>query len=241
MADDNPTGSPADQAGAGPDATDDSPATKAGETAPEPDRRTRAVAGATRRPPPRRTGVFVDPDDLRSHVGSLLQSILGGYEVDGFGNFSFTHEDARVFVTVGATPVGLAVNIHSVTNLDLDLDADLARFLAVTNHGLGFGALSYDTDNRAVWLRHSLLGTTLDAPELRAAVASVARTAAALDGEIISRFGGRTFGEASPEVQAATGPPATTVSATGPDSTPSTDQATDGAPETGAPNVTGYL
>lgn len=116
--------------------------------------------------PPRRTGVFLDPDDLREHVG-----------------------------------------VFSVTNLDLDLSPDLASFLLTTNHKLGFGAFSYDPDNRAVWLRHTLLGSTLDLPELQSAVASVATTAAALDETIRDRFGGRTFQEAPDEVQRSVEPP----------------------------------
>jgi hypothetical protein len=114
-------------------------------------------------------------------VGSLLRAILGGYEVDAFGNYSFVHEGARIFVTVGGSPIGPQVGVFSVTNIDVDLTPDLAGFLLTTNHTLGFGAFSYDADNRAVWLRHTLLGTTLDGPELQSAVAAVATTAARLD------------------------------------------------------------
>jgi hypothetical protein len=157
--------------------------------------------------PPRRTGVFVDPDDLREHVGHLLRSVLGGYEVDAFGNFTFTHEGARIFVTVGGSPIGPQVGIFSVTNLDLELSPALAAFLLTTNHTLGFGAFSYDPGNQAVWLRHTLLGTTLDLPELQSAVAAVATTAARLDHAIQERFGGRTFQEAPSEVQRKMEPP----------------------------------
>lgn len=157
--------------------------------------------------PPRRTGVFLDPDDLRDHVGHLLRVMLGGYEVDAFGNFSFVHESARVFVTVGGSPIGPQVGVFSVTNLDIALTPPLAAFIATTNHRLGFGALSYDTENHAVWLRHTLLGTALDAPELQAAVAAVASTAAHLDDQIAERFGGRTFNDAPADVQASTRPP----------------------------------
>ncbi len=176
--------------------------------------------GLARQRPPRRTGIFVDPEDLREHVGNLLRTMLGTYQVDAFGNFSFLHDGARVFVTIGASPMGPHVGVYSVTNIDLDLSPELARFLATTNHRLGFGTLSYDSDNRAVWLRHTLLGTALDAPELQAAVASVAHTAATIDDEIGDRFGGRTFGEAPPDVQESTTPP-----------TPTDDTV----------NVTGYL
>jgi hypothetical protein len=173
--------------------------------------------------PPRRTGIFVDPEDLRDHVGHLLRSILGGYEVDAFGNFTFTHEDARVFVTVGGSPIGPTVGVFSVTNLEVDLTPALAAFLLATNHTLGFGAFSYDPPNRAVWLRYTLLGTTLDGPELQSAVAAVATTAARLDDHIRDRFGGRTFQEVPGEVQRRMEPP----------STPQDPQA--------PPGATGYL
>lgn len=157
--------------------------------------------------PPRRTGVFLDPDDLREHVGQLLRAVLGGYEVDAHGNFTFVHDDARVFVTVGPGPVGPTVGIFSVTNLDVELTPRLGGFLLTTNHTLGFGSFSYDPDNQAVWLRHTLLGTTLDGPELHAAVVAVSSTAAHFDDVIQERFGGRTFHDAPDSVREATTPP----------------------------------
>jgi hypothetical protein len=171
-----------------------------------------AIPGTPPRPP-RRTGVFLDPEDLREHVGGLLRTILGGYEVDAFGNFTFTHEGARAFVTVGPSPIGPQVGVFSVTNLDLDLTPALGTFLLTTNHRLGFGAFSYDPENRAVWLRHTLLGSTLDLPELQSAVAAVATTAAGLDETIRDRFGGRTFQEAPDEVQRRMEPPDATGNA----------------------------
>ena len=157
--------------------------------------------------PPRRTGVFIDPEDLREYVGGLLRAILGGYEVDAFGNYTFVHEGARVFVTVGPSPIGPQVGVFSVTNLELELSPELGTYLLTTNHRLGFGSFSYDPQNKAVWLRHALLGTTLDGPELQAAVAAIASTAAAMDHEIRGRFGGRTFTEAPSEVQRRMEPP----------------------------------
>ncbi|MEX1178916.1 MAG: hypothetical protein WEB09_10695 [Nitriliruptor sp.] len=190
---------------------------------PQPPAALAAVAGASNPPrPPRRTGVFLDPEDLRGHVGALLRTILGGYEVDAFGNYTFTHEGARVFVTVNPSPIGPQVGVFSVTNLELDLTGELASFLLTTNHTLGFGAFSYDAGNRAVWLRHTLLGTTLDGPELQSAVASVATTAARLDHPIRDRFGGRTFADAPDDVQRGVEPPHVD-------------------PEPPAPNASGYL
>lgn len=176
--------------------------------------------------PPRRTGVFLDPEDLREHVGGLLRVMLGGYQVDAWGNYTFVHEGARVYVTVGASPIGPQVGVFSVTNLDVDLTPPLAAFMATTNHKLGFGSLSFDADNRAVWLRHTLLGTTLDGPELQSAVAAIASTAAHLDDHIAEQFGGRTFDDAPEDVQQATRPPETPQQA---------------YPEEGSGGVTGYL
>lgn len=157
--------------------------------------------------PPARTGVFVEIPALRAYVGDLLRVFLGGYQVDAFGNMTFVYEGARIFVTVGMSPLGPQVGVFSITNLDVQLREELARFLVTTNHRLGLGAFSYDAENSAVWLRHSLLGTTLDAPELHTTVAAVASTAAHFDDLIKGRFGGRTFDEAPREVQEATTPP----------------------------------
>ncbi len=164
-----------------------------------------AAASAPR--PPRRTGVMLDPEELRDHVSGLLRAMLGGHEVDAFGNITFTHEGARVFVTVAGSPVGPQVGVFSVTNLDVDLTEELGRFLLTTNHTLGFGAFSYDPQNRAVWLRHTLLGTMLDVPELQTAVIAIATTAAELDHTIQERFGGRTFQDAPSDVQRKVEPP----------------------------------
>lgn len=168
---------------------------------------TALAAGAGLPRPPRRTGVFLDPDDLREHVSGLLRATLGGHEVDAFGNITFTHEDARIFVTVAGSPVGPQVGVFSVTNLDVPFTPELGHFLLTTNHTLGFGAFSYDPQHHAVWLRHTLLGSTIDLPELQTTVLAIATTAARLDHEIRDRFGGRTFQEAPSEVQRRVEPP----------------------------------
>jgi hypothetical protein len=178
------------------------------------------AAGAIPRPP-KRTGVFLDADDLRVHVGELLRAMLGGFQVDAWGNFTFTHEDARVFVTVGETPIGPQVGVFSITNVEIELTHELSTFLLTTNHKLGFGSFSYDPESRSVWLRHTLLGTTLDGPELQSAVAAVASTAAGIDDVIRDRFGGRAFHDAPEDIQSKAKPPS--------------------ADEQGHPNASGYL
>lgn len=194
------TGGPADGERSGADDATD-------EAAPRPGAQLQRREGPTRTAPPKRTGVFIDPDDLRVHVGDLLRAFLGSYQVDAFGNFTFTHEDARVFVTVGMSPIGPQVGVFSITNVDLDLTPPLAAFLVTTNHKLGFGSFSYDPESSTVWLRHTLLGTTLDGPELQSAVAAIASTAAHFDDVIRDQFGGRAFHEAPEDVQNRAKPP----------------------------------
>lgn len=158
-------------------------------------------------PPPRRTGIFVDVDELRAYVGQLLQAMLGGYEVDALGNMTFTAEGARIFVTVGPGPLGPHVGVFSVTNIGVELVPDLAAFLLRTNHRMAFGAFSYEPEQQGVWLRHSLLGGTLDGPELRGAILSVASTASQVAEVIGEKFGGSSFGDEPEDVQRSVHPP----------------------------------
>ena len=166
-----------------------------------------AAQGVQPQPPPRRTGIFVDPEELRTYVGTLLRAMLGGYEVDALGNMTFTAEGARIFVTVGPGPLGPQVGVFSITNIGVELVPDLAAFLLRTNHRMAFGAFSYDPEQGGVWLRHSLLGGTLDGPELRGAILSVASTASQVAELIRDRFGGASFDEESEEVQRSVHPP----------------------------------
>lgn len=165
--------------------------------------------------PPKRTGVFIDPDDLREHVGALLRTFLPSYEVDTYGNFTFEHDEARVFVTVGGSPIGPQVGIFSITNIDVEFTPQLGEFLLSNNRRFAFGAFSYDPEANAVWLRHTLLGTMLDAPELQASVAAIATTASEVDGIIKDRFGGRTLLEAPDDVAHAARPVEEQINASG--------------------------
>lgn len=168
----------------------------------------RAVArGIQPQPPPRRTGIFVDAEELRTYVGTLLRAMLGGYEVDALGNMTFTAEGARIFVTVGPGPLGPQVGVFSITNIGVELVPDLAAFLLRTNHRMAFGAFSYEPEQSGVWLRHSLLGGTLDGPELRGAILSVASTASQVGDLIRDRFGGASFEDEPEDVQRSVHPP----------------------------------
>lgn len=188
-------------------------------------------AGAPR--PPRRTGIFVDPQDLRSHVSDLLRAIVGSHGVDSFGNFTFDHESARVFVTVSGSPVGPIVGVFAVTNTKLSLTPQLADWMARTNHRLLLGTLSWDDDNDAVWLRHNLLGSHLDAAELQAAVGAVATTAVQVATDVHEKFGGTQFTSDESTASSMTQP--------GDSSDDGQNQVADDDGEDGMANATGYL
>ena len=166
-----------------------------------------AARGIQPAPPPRRTGVFVDVDELRAYVGTLLRAMLGGYEVDALGNMTFAAEGARIFVTVGPGPLGPHVGVFSITNIGVELVPDLAAFLLRTNHRMAFGAFSYEPEQGGIWLRHSLLGGTLDGPELRGAILSVASTASQVADLIRDKFGGANFEDEPEDVQRSVHPP----------------------------------
>ena len=166
-----------------------------------------AARGVEPGPAPRRTGVFVDVEELRGYVGALLRAMLGGYEVDALGNMTFTAQGARIFVTVGPGPLGPHVGVFSITNIGIELVDDLAAFLLRTNHRMAFGAFSYEPEQGGVWLRHSLLGATLDGPELRGAILSVASTASEVAQLISEKFGGGSFEDEPEDVRRSVHPP----------------------------------
>ena len=166
-----------------------------------------AAQGIEPTPPPRRTGVFVDTEELRAYVGQLLRAMLGGYEVDALGNMTFTAQGARIFVTVAPGPLGPQVGVFSITNIGVRLVPDLSAFLLRTNHRMAFGAFSYDPEQGGIWLRHSLLGGTLDGPELRGAILSVASTASQVADLVSEKFGGGTFEDEPEDVRRNVHPP----------------------------------
>lgn len=191
-------------AGAGPDAVD-------GESAPTAPRgmlvERAAAKGVQPGPPPRRTGVFVDADELRAYVGQLLQAMLGGYEVDALGNMTFTAEGARIFVTVGSGQLGPQVGVFSITNIDVELVPDLATFLLRTNLRMAFGSFAYEPEQGGIWLRHTLLGGTLDGPELRGAILAIASTASQVADMIADKFGTGSFEDEPEDVRRNVHPP----------------------------------
>jgi hypothetical protein len=84
-----------------------------------------------------------------------------------------------------------------VTNVDVQLTDELARYLAVENLTLLFGHFAFHEKENQVWFGHALLGDFLDAEELVTALSTVARTANKYDDLIKERFGGKLYTEVS--------------------------------------------
>jgi hypothetical protein len=159
-----------------------------------------------RRSPGRRTsGAEADLGAARARVEAVLGQMFpttttlpdGGYAVDA--------GSVRVFVNVRPVDASVLVRVFAITNVDVQVDGDLPRFLLGLNFSLALGRFSLDAGKGAVWFDHVLTADQLDDGTLARTVAAVASTADRYDEEVKARFGGRTFREeGSPVEQAAT-------------------------------------
>lgn len=125
-------------------------------------------------------------------VGTLPDD--GGYAVDA--------GSVRVFVTVRLNGPTVLVRVFAITNLDVQVDGDLPRYLLSLNFTMALGRFSLDAANRAVWFDHVLGADDLDDGALARTIAAVASTADRFDDEIKAKYGGRTFREEGSPVEA---------------------------------------
>lgn len=137
-------------------------------------------------------------EELRTTLETYLNEHFGTYAEDGEGDFVIDYESARVFVCPRMwrdDSAHTVVQLFSVTNVEIPVTDELARFLAAENLNLLFGHFALHEANRQVWFGHTLLGDFLDADELVTALSSVARSANKYDDLIKERFGGRLYTE----------------------------------------------
>ena len=133
---------------------------------------------------------------LREMIEAKLVELFEGYLCDDHGSYLIGLESARVFVV----PTWLdddktVVRVFAITNLDVPVTAELTSFLVSKNLEFVIGAFALDVEHGAVWFNHNLMGNYTQPEELEATIAAVAETAAHLDDEIKSRFGGRLYVE----------------------------------------------
>jgi hypothetical protein len=129
--------------------------------------------------------------DLRARLEAYLTEHFGTFAVDADGDFRIDYESARVFVCPRQWRDKTVVQMFSVTNVELPLSDELARWL--------FGHFAFHEKESQVWFGHALLGDFLDAEELVTALSTVARTANKYDDLIKVRFGGKLYTEVAPQ------------------------------------------
>ncbi len=129
--------------------------------------------------------------ELRTKIESWLKEIVGGYEVRE-NYYVVRLGSARINIFLyDLTEKYTMVAITSITNVDLDLTPELAKFLVTENAQMLFGSFSYDSNNRYVLLTHQLLGNFLDKEEFRTALNYVAYIVDGYDDKIKTQFGGK--------------------------------------------------
>jgi hypothetical protein len=118
-----------------------------------------------------------------------------------FGGKALTREDRPIvgvvegsaFAQVGVFPWGsddAIITTRSYVVADIELTADLMRYLLHENGGMHFGAFGVDDDGD-IFFEHSIVGSTCDRKELESSVIAVLRTADEYDDRIVERWGGR--------------------------------------------------
>jgi hypothetical protein len=139
--------------------------------------------------------------EVRDLVQRELMELVGRIELDRDGDFSFTFDSARVFVSIRSHELkkdaqSTLVKVFSITNVDVSVSAELYRFIALRSADYLFGSLGAieDDDSTArIVFKHTLLGDYLDPDEITAAVMLVAFAADEVDDEIVKMFGGMRF------------------------------------------------
>jgi hypothetical protein len=133
---------------------------------------------------------------LKDKVQRYLTDLIGVFEVDRHGDFTFQIGSARVFVSVGElsndrTYIGITVPLL----FEVPPSPEVFKHIALHADDWIFGHLSaveHDTGVN-IFFSHRLLGDYLDPEEFRGALIAVAGTSDQLDNELQAQFGGRRF------------------------------------------------
>jgi hypothetical protein len=133
---------------------------------------------------------------VKDKVQTYLRELVGRYEVDSDGDYTFRDGSARLFVSVDAIKDSTFVHVYAILAKDVPEMADVYEFVATKAGSYRYGSLFVRKQPDGllrVIFDHSLLGDFLDPDELKIAVSLIAATADELDTEIVDRFGGETF------------------------------------------------
>ncbi|NEP84395.1 MAG: YbjN domain-containing protein [Okeania sp. SIO3C4] len=81
------------------------------------------------------------------------------------------------------------INTRSYVVTNVDLKADLMKFLLQENSKMRFGAFGVD-ENNSIIFEHTIVGSTCDKPELEASVRAVLAISDEYDDKIVEQWGG---------------------------------------------------
>lgn len=133
----------------------------------------------------------------RGRIEKIVEELLGNApDRDPDGDFVLPIGQVHVMVAPRAGIDGsVVIRVFAVTNLGINVTAELGLFLARLNFGLMFGRFSLDVEHRSIWFDETLLGEHFREEELRFAVEVVSTTADAWDDRLKQMFGGVTYQE----------------------------------------------
>ena len=136
---------------------------------------------------------------VKEKVQTYLRELVGGFEVDKDGDYTFRHGSTRVFIDVDEWAGDhVAVAITAMVAADTPASPELFEYVATEGNAYRMGTLragKQEDGTVMTLLTHQLLGDFLDPDEFKLAVALLAEAADGADTEIVKRFGGRTFHE----------------------------------------------
>jgi hypothetical protein len=133
----------------------------------------------------------------RERIEHILEDLLGKpAERDPDDDYVLPFGQIHVTVAPRAGLDGaIVIRVFAVTNVGINVTADLGLFLARLNFGLMFGRFSLDVEHRSIWFDETLLGEQFREEELRFAVQVVSTTADAWNDRLKQMFGGVTYQE----------------------------------------------
>ena len=116
-----------------------------------------------------------------------------------FDEIHFEKENGHFYVSYGSTVLEISVDPYGPEDAlmiamsycvqDVEVDEELLRTLLELNHALPFGAFSLIGSD--IFFSHSLLGRTLDRPNVLSAIAAVATVSDDYDDLIVGKWGWR--------------------------------------------------
>ena len=133
----------------------------------------------------------------RERIERILEDLLGKpAERDPDDDYVLPVGQVHVTVAPRAGLDGaIVIRVFAVTNVGINVTAELGLFLARLNFGLMFGRFSLDVEHRSIWFDETLLGEQFREEELRFAVQVVSTTADAWNDRLKQMFGGVTYQE----------------------------------------------